>query len=88
MEGAKQFWLENKPEKAIKFVKQALTLDKDNGDVWALYLKYLQGSEFFQQALQDFEKADPCHGIEWPKLVKQVRNWCRPKREVILELSS
>jgi len=34
------FWAENKPNKTRKFLNQAVTLDKDNGDAWANLYKF------------------------------------------------
>lgn len=37
---AKVFWSEFKSEKMLKWIKNALSRDKDNGDAWALNLRY------------------------------------------------
>jgi Tfp pilus assembly protein PilF len=42
MEIAKVFWQEKKFEKARKFFKQAVVLDKDNGDTWGFLALFEQ----------------------------------------------
>ena len=37
---AKVFWVESKGEKIRKWIKNAVTVNKDNGDAWALLLRY------------------------------------------------
>lgn len=37
---AKVFWAEHKAEKIKKWLRNAVTVDKDNGDAWAHLLKY------------------------------------------------
>lgn len=37
---AKVFWAERKAEKIKKWIKNAVTINKDNGDAWAHYLRY------------------------------------------------
>lgn len=36
------FWVERKMPKAKKFLLRATELDKDNGDTWIYYYKFLQ----------------------------------------------
>lgn len=37
---AKVLWGEMKTEKMKKWIKNAIAINKDNGDAWALYLRY------------------------------------------------
>ena len=37
---AKVFWVERKPEKIRKWIKNAITLNQDNGDAWGLLLRF------------------------------------------------
>lgn len=37
---AKVFWTEKKTEKTKTWLKNAITINKDNGDAWAYYLRY------------------------------------------------
>jgi pre-mRNA-processing factor 6 len=37
---AKVFWVERKAEKIRKWIKNAVTVNKDNGDAWAHLLRY------------------------------------------------
>lgn len=83
---AKVFWIERKAEKIKKWLENAVTVNKDNGDAWAHRLKYEY--EFGDQATQkevidEFIEADPHHGELWTREVKKVENWRRDKVEVI-----
>lgn len=42
---AKFFHSEQKYDKAIKFIRQAIVIDKDLGDCWALYFKLISMSK-------------------------------------------
>jgi len=37
---AKVFWVDRKPEKIRKWIKNAITLNQDNGDAWAHLLRF------------------------------------------------
>jgi uncharacterized protein HemY len=41
LEISRVFYRDQKLDKAIKFVRQAIALDKDNGDCWVFLFKYL-----------------------------------------------
>ena len=63
------FALEKKHEKARKFLEQAVTLDKDNGDAWAAYLGFEKGysgakSEQVLKLTDRIKKAEPQKGIK------------------------
>ena len=83
LEISKIFWSEKNTQKAIKFLKQALSLDRDNGDIWMQLLKVTDSEIEKEQLLDDFEIADPCHGYQWPKEFKKTENWAKSKREII-----
>ena len=42
---AKIFYKEQKLDKAIKFARQAVHLDRDNGDSWVYLIKFLQQNQ-------------------------------------------
>ena len=86
LEISKLFLSEKNTAKTIKFLKQALTLDQDNGDVWMQLLKVTEQPAEREALLEEFENADPCHGYLWPKGFKKVENWAKSKREIILSL--
>jgi len=57
--------------------EKAISLDKDNGDAWAYYLKFeiQQGDEPAQKAIiERCKAADPHHGLVWPTVSKDVEN--------------
>jgi len=69
LEVAKLFWQEKKIEKARKFLKQAVSLDKDNGDTWGYLALFEQSNpqgQNLETLMKDFVEADPCHGNLWP----------------------
>jgi len=98
LEISKYFWQEFKPQKAIKFVRQALSFDKDNGDAWLFLYKYVQDDlseeilrnkdQLLAKILNDFQEADVSHGYLWPKYMKRVENWGKPKRTLLHSLSA
>ena len=91
IELAKVFWVDQKFDKVEKFLQQAVSLDKDNGDSWAWLLKLfiqLGQQDKLNETISNFTKADPCHGILWPKEFKKVENWSKPKSSVIIELTN
>ena len=83
LEISKLFLSEKNPTKAIKFLRQALTLDQDNGDIWMQLLKVTEDPAERESLLTEFEDADACHGYLWPKEFKKVENWTKSKKEII-----
>ena len=83
LEISKLFQSEKNTAKAVKFLRQALTLDRDNGDVWMQLLQVTEEPAERETLLAEFEDADPCHGYLWPKEFKKVENWGKTKREII-----
>lgn len=62
---AKVFWVERKAEKIRKWIKNAVTVNKDNGDAWALLLRYemeFGNRESQEEVIKEFLEADPHHG--------------------------
>ena len=85
----KIFWVENKTEKARRFLTRATELDPDNGDTWLHLLKFEQqfGSDSSAQSVIDgFRKAEPRHGEQWTQEVKKVANWRRDPTHVLNEM--
>ena len=75
---AKVFWVERKAEKIKKWIQNAVTVNKDNGDAWAHMLRYEMefGSiESQKELLNDFIEADPHHGEMWTYEKKKVEKW-------------
>ena len=82
----KIFWVENKTEKARRFLTRATELDGDNGDAWLHLLKFEQqfgDAAAIQAVTNSFKKAEPRHGEQWMMTVKQVANWRRDPFEVL-----
>ena len=60
--------MENKTEKARRFLTRATELDADNGDTWLHLLKFEQkyGDEnAVKEVEESFKKAEPRHGDMW-----------------------
>jgi pre-mRNA-processing factor 6 len=54
---AKVFWVERKAEKVSKWLRNAITVDKDNGDAWAHLLRYqMDFNPTDTEAIKDTEK--------------------------------
>ena len=69
----KIFWVENKTEKARRFLTRATELDPDNGDTWLHLLKFEEAFgdlAAVEGVRQNFLKAEPRHGEQWAKKVK------------------
>lgn len=70
---AKVFWVERKAEKIKKWLDNAITLNKDNGDAWAHKLRYeleFGDAESQKEVIQEFKEADPHHGELWAREIK------------------
>jgi len=69
-----------------KWLENACTVNKDNGDAWAYRLRYEVefGNEDSQKAvIEDFLAADPHHGFAWAHELKKVDNWRKDKVEIL-----
>jgi pre-mRNA-processing factor 6 len=85
---AKVFWVERKAEKVKKWLSNAITVDKDNGDAWAHMVRYeMEFGPGENDTLQDFKEAEPRHGEMWTRAVKKVENWRRDPCEVLKEVA-
>jgi len=75
---ARAFWADNKPLKAIEWVRRSLSVNKDNGDAWALLYKFTSDHHkdggALKGILDEFLQADPRHGEQWCKVAKAVEN--------------
>jgi pre-mRNA-processing factor 6 len=83
----RDFWMAGKP-KALTWLERATRADPDNGDSWLWLVKYLEergSQEERQKKIDDFEKAEPCHGLIWPVAVKNVENFGKTRKQIFLE---
>ena len=87
---AKVFWYERKAEKIKKWIRNAVTVNKDNGDAWAHLLRYefeFGTSESQKEMIAEFEEAEPRHGDMWAFEVKKVDNWRKSKVELLKKIA-
>jgi pre-mRNA-processing factor 6 len=87
---AKVFWYERKAEKIRKWIRNAVTVDKNNGDAWAHLLRYeveFGTNESQKEVISEFEEAEPRHGDMWAREVKKVQNWRANKVDIIKKLA-
>jgi pre-mRNA-processing factor 6 len=74
---AKLFWADRKIEKARTWFNRAVTLDTDNGDIWAYFYKFevSHGSDAQQEAVKKRCTESGCrHGEVWPQVAKMPEN--------------
>lgn len=86
----KIFWVENKNEKARRFLTRATELEADNGDTWLHLLQFEQqlGDKAATESVEKgFKEAEPRHGEAWPKEMKKVENWRRDPFDVLQEMT-
>lgn len=82
---ARIFWMEKSLDKAKGWFEQAIASQSDIGDSWAWYFLFLRKEypdtvdEFFTR----FESTDPKHGLLFPSVAKDIKNWKKPKREIL-----
>lgn len=87
---AKVFWTEQKVEKVKKWLENACTVCKDNGDAWAHRLRYemeFGNSSSQQDVIEEFLAAEPRHGQAWSREAKRVENWRRDKVEILKKVA-
>ena len=87
---AKIFWTERKAEKIKKWLKNAGSINKDNGDAWIHLLRYemeFGTKESIEEVTKDFVEADPKHGFFWTKEVKMVENWRANRVDILKRLA-
>ena len=78
---AQLFMNDHKTDKARAWFNRAVTLDPDNGDLWAHYYRFEmshQGDTHHRGGKQEVERrcveADPKHGERWQKVRKDLNN--------------
>jgi pre-mRNA-processing factor 6 len=77
-------------EKVKKWLENACTVNKDNGDAWAHRLRYeveFGNSNSQQEVIDEFLAAEPRHGLAWSREAKRVENWRRDKVEIIKKVA-
>lgn len=87
---AKIFWSEKKEEKIRKWLKNAIAINKDNGDAWIHMMRYQM--EFgdkasMEEVIEQFKEAEPRHGDIWTREVKKVTNWRADKVTLLQRLA-
>ncbi|KAK5661280.1 hypothetical protein OQA88_11174 [Cercophora sp. LCS_1] len=85
---ARILWAERKLDRAQNWFEKALLLDRDRGDTWAWYYKFLvQHGEAEKRAdlVSKCELNDPRHGEVWQRVAKDPKN-AGKKTEEILKL--
>ena len=81
-------WAERKLDRAQNWFERALLLDRDLGDTWAWYYRFLcqHGTEEKRKELiAKCVLNDPRHGEVWQRVAKDPRN-AGKKTEEVLEL--
>ena len=81
----KMFIKLGEPAKQLKFLRQSVECNKDNGDAWLAFLQVCPKNEL-EAHLEQFESANPCHGDKWPAHFKKVENWYKKKSDVMKQL--
>jgi pre-mRNA-processing factor 6 len=92
---AKVFWVERKAEKVKKWLRNAVTVNKDNGDAWAHLLRYeldfgcssVNSKADLDSVLVEFREADPRHGELWAREAKRPENWRRKPEDVLRKVA-
>ena len=75
-----------------KWYENALRENKDIGDIWLFYYKseldlnYEENKEeYLNNILKRFEDSEPRHGILWPKIKKNIKNWNKNVKDILKE---
>ncbi|KAK3373279.1 putative pre-mRNA splicing factor prp1 [Lasiosphaeria ovina] len=85
---ARILWAERKLDRAQSWFEKALLLDRDMGDSWAWYYKFLLQHGTEEKRKELVAKCilnDPHHGEHWQAIAKDPRN-ANKKPEEVLEL--
>lgn len=80
------FWGEKKIEKARLRLSQAVSADKDNGDLWAWLYKFEKQhgeKERQDEVVRQCVAAEPHHGQLWPSIAKDVANQGKSTAEIL-----
>ncbi|EGO53881.1 hypothetical protein NEUTE1DRAFT_88617 [Neurospora tetrasperma FGSC 2508] len=83
---ARILWAERKLDRAQNWFEKALLLDRDVGDTWAWYYKFLvqHGTEEKRADLvAKCVLVDPRHGEEWTRVAKDPKNAGKKTEEVL-----
>jgi len=83
---ARLLWAERKLDRAQTWFEKALLLDRDMGDTWAWYYKFLcqHGTEEKRKELVDkCELNEPRHGEFWQKVAKDPMNSGKGTAEIL-----
>ncbi|KAK1749955.1 hypothetical protein QBC47DRAFT_310908 [Echria macrotheca] len=83
---ARILWAERKLDKAQNWFEKALLLDRDAGDTWAWYFKFLvqHGTEEKRKELvAKCVLNDPKHGEHWQRVSKDPRNAGKGTEEIL-----
>jgi len=83
---ARILWAERKLDRAQNWFEKALILDRDIGDTWAWYYKFLcqHGTEEKRAELvQKCVLNDPKHGETWQAVAKRPKNATKSTEEVL-----
>ncbi|MCJ1341247.1 hypothetical protein MMC09_006543 [Bachmanniomyces sp. S44760] len=83
---ARIFWGERRLEKAASWFEKAILLDKEVGDTWAWYYKFLlqHGTEEKREdVIAKCVLSEPKYGQIWPRVAKDVRNASKGTEEIL-----
>lgn len=83
---ARILWAERKLDRAQNWFEKALLLDRDVGDTWAWYYKFLVQHGTEEKRADLVAKCvlnDPRHGEEWTRVAKDPRNAGKKTDEVL-----
>ncbi|KAF4792124.1 pre-mRNA-processing factor 6-like protein [Turdus rufiventris] len=84
---AKLFWSERKITKTREWFHRTLKIDSDLGDAWAFFYKFeiQHGTEEQQEEVRRCcENAESRHGELWCDVSKDVENWQKKTREILM----
>lgn len=86
VEVARFFWRVHQYEKTRSWLHRAVTLDPDNGDIWAQFYLFetLHGTpEHVAKVVAKATEVAPRHGQYWPTIAKQAQHRRKPVRELL-----
>ncbi|KAJ3127705.1 hypothetical protein HK098_005941 [Nowakowskiella sp. JEL0407] len=88
---ARLFWADRKPDKARNWFNRASKSNPDLGDTWAWWLKFeLEhgNKDQVEEVIQKCVEADPHHGQLWTATSKDLKNFGRKPREIVVLIAS
>ena len=83
---ARLFWADGKADKARNWFNRAVKIDADNGDTWAYFLKFEMEhgtAEGREEVVRRGVEAAPRHGVAWPGVAKDVKNFGKGTAELL-----